>query len=102
MQDERKKIETERTKKNNEERMKLKRCEALAAIDLMKHTYERIVSDETQHTGLIINRAIYGVMTENGADFRTESSIDVTIPLQCLVKDSTLILYNVSKVIVSR
>lgn len=97
MQDERKKIEIERNKKNNEERMKLKQREAKAAIDLMKHTYERIVREENQQNGLIINRAIYGVLAEDSNEFRPESSIDVTIPLQCLVKESSLILYNASK-----
>lgn len=99
MQSERKNIEIEKTKRNNEQRMNLRRQEANAAVELMQHTYQRIVEEETERNGLIINKAVYGQLEENGNDdFVASASIDVTIPVQCLVKDGVLNLYNSSKV----
>ncbi|XP_061392034.1 dnaJ homolog subfamily C member 11 [Musca vetustissima] len=98
MQAERKNIEIEKTKRTNEQRMNLKRQEAMAALDLMQHTYERIVQEETERNGLIIVKATYGqTEDDNQNDFIKESSIDVTVPVQCLVKDGVLELYNSSK-----
>lgn len=99
MQAERKNIEIEKTKRTNEQRMNQKRQEAMAALDLMQHTYERIVQEETERQGLIIVKATYGQTEEdNQNEFIKEASIDVTIPVQCLVKDGVLELYNSSKV----
>lgn len=96
---ERKNIEIEKTKRTNEQRMAQKRQEASAAVDLMQHTYERIVQEETERHGLVITKAIYGKVKEDDKiEFVSESFIDVTIPLQCLVKDGTLDLFNSSKV----
>ncbi|XP_058987131.1 dnaJ homolog subfamily C member 11 isoform X6 [Musca domestica] len=98
MQAERKNIEIEKTKRTNEQRMNQKRQEAMAALDLMQHTYERIVQEETERQGLIIVKATYGQTEEdNQNEFIKEASIDVTIPVQCLVKDGVLELYNSSK-----
>lgn len=97
LQSERKNIEIEKTKRNNEQRMTVRRQEANAATELMQHTYQRIVSEETERSGLVISKAIYGQLEENGNDFVKSASIDVTIPVQCLVKDGVLILYNSSK-----
>ncbi|XP_067633853.1 dnaJ homolog subfamily C member 11 [Eurosta solidaginis] len=94
---EQKSAEIEKTKRNNEQRLARQREEARAAIDLMQHTYERIVREEESRGGLIITSAIYGQMEDNSNNFRDNASIDVTIPLQCLVKDGTLILYRASK-----
>lgn len=97
---ERKNIEIEKTKRTNEQRMTLKRQEANAAVDLMQHTYQRIVKEETDSQGLVITKATYGQVMENDENkFVDDASIDVTIPLQCLVKDGSLHLYNSSKVI---
>lgn len=98
LQSERKNIEIEKTKRNNEQRMTVRRQEANAATELMQHTYQRIVSEETERNGLVVTKAIYGQLEENGSDFVTSASIEVTIPVQCLVKDGVLILYNSSKV----
>lgn len=98
MQSERKNIEIEKTKRNNEQRMMIRRQEADAAVELMQHTYQRIVEEETERNGLIITKAVYGQLEDNGNEFIPSASIDVTLPVQCLVKDGVLILYNTSKV----
>ena len=60
--------------------------EAMEAIRLMKSNYERIMDVENIKGGLIIEQAWYGT-------FGTSNKlIDVTIPLQCLVHNSRLML----------
>ena len=78
--------------------MLTRRREAEIAIDLMKETYRRIVEEEEQRKGLIINRAIYGRWMDLTQRDLSDAITDVTIPLQCLVKDSKLILHDSSKV----
>lgn len=83
------------------------RQEALSAINLMMATMERIVREETEKHGLIIVCAKYGtseLINQSGHSFSENDTlqpniIDVTIPLQCLVKDSQLILHTTTKVI---
>lgn len=105
-----------------------KKREAEAAIDLMTVQYERVRSDEEKRNGLIIEKAVYGKIesdriiegissnpllhlhriiwvfhfseasTSTTTAAPTDQLIDVTIPLQCLVKDSKLILHNSNKV----
>ncbi|XP_013110344.2 dnaJ homolog subfamily C member 11 [Stomoxys calcitrans] len=95
---ERKNIEIEKTKRTNEQRMAQKRLEAKAAVELMQHTYERIVEEEKERQGLVIVKATYGQTQEsNQNEFVPEASIDVTIPVQCLVKDGTLEMFNTPK-----
>lgn len=82
------------------------RQEALAAINLMMATMERIVREETVKRGLIIVFAKYGnaeLINQTGQSFDENNVlqpniIDVTVPLQCLVKDSQLILHTTTKV----
>lgn len=84
------------------------RQEALSAINLMMATMERIVRDETEKRGLIIVFAKYGCaelinqpeQSFNENDILQPNIIDVTVPLQCLVKDSQLILHTTTKVII--
>ncbi|XP_014226871.1 dnaJ homolog subfamily C member 11 isoform X2 [Trichogramma pretiosum] len=87
-------------------RIKLeKQREAKAAIDLMKATFSRIRAEEEQRKGLVITKALYGRFVyphgaspaEEAAIGQRDEIIDVTIPLQCLVKDSKLVLHNASK-----
>ncbi len=78
--------------------MLTRRREAEIAIDLMKETYRRIVEEEELRKGLIINRAIYGRWMDLTQRDLSDAITDVTIPLQCLVKDSKLILHDSSKV----
>lgn len=81
-----------------------KKREAEAAVDLMSAQYERNYLEEERRNGLLILKAIYGKIDD---DFKFDSSttttnsnhvIDVKIPLQCLVKDSKLILQEMGKV----
>lgn len=82
------------------------RQEALSAINLMMATMERIVRVETEKRGLIIIFAKYGnaeLINQPDQSFVESDSlqpdiIDVTVPLQCLVKDSQLILHTTTKV----
>lgn len=88
-------------------RMAELRQEALAAINLMMATMERIVREETEKRGLIIVFAKYGnaeLINQSGQSLDENNVlqpniIDVTVPLQCLVKDSQLILHTTTKVI---
>ncbi|KAF5290925.1 hypothetical protein FQA39_LY14531 [Lamprigera yunnana] len=85
----------EREKQKNRIKLLEKRKEALAAIDLMTVMYARICNDEETKKGLIIVRALYGkIFNEPTED---DEMIDVTIPLQCLVKNSKLVLHEQSK-----
>lgn len=79
-------------------RMMARRREAEIAIDLMKETYRRIVQDEENRKGLIICKAVYGRWLDLSQRDLSDALTDVTIPLQCLVKDSKLILHEASKV----
>ncbi|KAH8333301.1 hypothetical protein KR074_008568 [Drosophila pseudoananassae] len=97
MEAEKKSIEVERTKRQNEQRLTAKRQEASAAVHLMQRTYNRIMTEELERMGLIVTRAIYGCTVEGSTQFKPEQSLDVTIPIQCLVKDGTLQLYESSK-----
>ncbi|XP_034477415.1 dnaJ homolog subfamily C member 11 [Drosophila innubila] len=97
MEADRKNIEVERSKRQNEQRLVAKKLEAMAAIHLMQSTYNRILNEEQGRQGLVIKRAIYGCTSEDDAQFKPEASHDVTIPIQCLVRDSVLQLYDSSK-----
>lgn len=97
MEADRKSIEVERSKRQNEQRLVAKKIEAMAAIHLMQSTYNRILNDEQAQKGLVIKRAIYGCISEDSTEFKPEASHDVTVPIQCLVRDSILQLYESSK-----
>lgn len=81
-----------------------KQREAKIAVNLMSATFARIKSEEENRRGLVIVKALYGckvkeTLDENRDDvIHSEFIIDVTIPLQCLVKDSKLVLHESSKV----
>lgn len=98
MEADRKNMEVERSKRQNEQRLVAKKLEAMAAIHLMQSTYNRILNEEQSRNGLVIKRAIYGCTSEEDTQFKPEASHDVTIPIQCLVRDSVLQLYDSSKV----
>jgi DnaJ family protein C protein 11 len=76
-----------------------RRREAEIAIDLMKETYRRIVEEEENRKGLIITKSVYGRWLDLNNRDHSDTLTDVTIPLQCLVKDSKLILHDASKVL---
>ncbi|XP_054714168.1 dnaJ homolog subfamily C member 11-like [Uloborus diversus] len=94
--------ETEKVKEANAQKMMERKKEALMAVSLMQETYRRIKSQEEERNGLIISQAIYGSAEElSNLDSDTidtqQNLFDVTVQLQCLVKDSRLSLPNRSK-----
>ncbi|XP_050597451.1 dnaJ homolog subfamily C member 11 isoform X1 [Bombus affinis] len=97
--------EKEKEKEVNKTRMMEKQKEAESATKLMKATVSRIRATEESKKGLIITKALYGRFVYPQQDqynseqqtIRRDEVIDVTIPLQCLVKDSKLILHGASK-----
>lgn len=107
MNNEQKQRNIEKAKETNKIRIAEKRKEAESAVSLMSATYDRVVIDEEKKKGLIIVAAIYGnaiKVSEGLSSADTDSwseeheVIDVKVALQCLVKDSRLILHKSSKV----
>ncbi|KAG5282233.1 hypothetical protein AALO_G00053740 [Alosa alosa] len=75
-----------------------KKQEAESAVLLMQEGVRRIIEAEESKMGLIILNAWYGkFVTDNSRKHERARVIDVTVPLQCLVKDSKLILTEASK-----
>lgn len=75
-----------------------KRQEAESAVLLMQESVRRIIEAEESRMGLIILNAWYGkFVTDNSRKHERARVIDVTVPLQCLVKDSKLILTEATK-----
>ncbi|XP_042863915.1 dnaJ homolog subfamily C member 11-like isoform X2 [Penaeus japonicus] len=97
----RKQTELLKQRESNKSRLLEKRREAKAAVDLMRETVKRIVDQEEARKGLVILQALYGQLVTEGAQQSdcemSDEVVDVTIPLQCLVKDSKLILQESSK-----
>ncbi|MCL4128914.1 UNVERIFIED_CONTAM: hypothetical protein GTU68_050335 [Idotea baltica] len=94
--------ETQKQREANRTRLMEKRQEAKAAIELMRETVKRIVDQEEANKGLVILQSLYGRLVGEGnepaSDFdASDDVIEVTIPLQCLVKDSKLLLQESSK-----
>lgn len=91
----------EKNNRNNRDKLLEKKREAQAAIDLMTAAYSRILDEEEAKKGLIIVKAIYGNVVTDGSNSNPnnfeDEVIEVTIPLQCLVKDSKLILHESPK-----
>lgn len=80
-----------------------KKKEAESAVELMSATFERIQIEEEKRKGLIIIKALYGNTSPEGLENGSINSlnnyeIDVTIPLQCLIKNSKLVLQDSTKV----
>ncbi|MFT7798382.1 dnaJ homolog subfamily C member 11-like isoform X2 [Arapaima gigas] len=76
-----------------------KKHEAESAVLLMQESVRRIIEAEESKMGLIILNAWYGKFVTNNSRRQEKAKvIDVTVPLQCLVKDSKLILTEASKV----
>ncbi|KAM4646833.1 dnaJ homolog subfamily C member 11 isoform 2-T2 [Amazona ochrocephala] len=75
-----------------------KKQEAEAAVRLMQESVRRIIEAEEARMGLIVVNAWYGkFVNDNSRKNEKVKVIDVTVPLQCLVKDSKLILTEASK-----
>ncbi|XP_077301856.1 dnaJ homolog subfamily C member 11-like [Arctopsyche grandis] len=85
------------------------RREAIWATKLMHEMYNRVHNEETKNKGLIIIKALYGKLpsgvTQHNVDKEDDGEndslpddvIDVTVPVQCLVKNSKLVLQISSK-----
>lgn len=99
MEAEKHKKVVEKKKEMNEQRNVQKRKEAESAVTLMQAQYERISADEEAKGGLVILHAFYGKFDDEESfdqivpDDRS-TFIDVTIPLQCLVKDSEIVIHT--------
>ena len=75
-----------------------KKPEAEAAVWLMQESVRRIIEVEESRMGLIIVNAWYGkFVNDKSKKSEKVKVIDVTVPLQCLMKDSKLILTEASK-----
>jgi len=76
-----------------------KRKEAESAVNLMLGTYEHIVESEQERRGLVILEAWYGkfISKQRQTDKSTPYVVNVTIPIQCLVKNSKLLLADSAK-----
>lgn len=105
MEAEQHKKTVEKKKEVNVERLQQKRKEAETEVSLMTAQYDRICSEEDSKDGLIILFAFYGkfdddntaideLVVENNSTF-----IDVKIPLQCLTRDSEIVVHTGNKVI---
>lgn len=81
--------ELEKRKKDHAETFAKQKEEAESAVELMMGTVERIIETEESKSGLIITKAVYGRLLSEG-ELSEDECINVTIPLQCLVKDSKL------------
>ncbi|KAI3370273.1 hypothetical protein L3Q82_025055 [Scortum barcoo] len=69
-----------------------------AVLLLMQESVRRIIEAEESKMGLIILNAWYGKFVSDTSQKQEKAKvIDVTVPLQCLVKDSKLILTESSK-----
>jgi len=82
------------------------RQDAETAKKLMQAQFERIRLQEEGRAGLIILKGRFGRLLSNGtgeaahrnnADDSESGVIDVTVPLQCLVSDSKLVLHSAPK-----
>ncbi|XP_031705174.1 dnaJ homolog subfamily C member 11-like [Anarrhichthys ocellatus] len=75
-----------------------KKHEAESAVLLMQESVRRIIEGEESKMGLIILNAWYGKFVSDTSQKQEKAKvIDVTVPLQCLVKDSKLILTETPK-----
>ncbi|XP_075540929.1 dnaJ homolog subfamily C member 11 [Dermacentor variabilis] len=93
--------EAKRAREANAAKLAERKKEAEAAVALMSETYLRIKSTEEAKGGLVIIEALYGNFSEEQENNISQATIrevvDVTVPLQCLVKDSHLMLTDASK-----
>ncbi|XP_073324793.1 dnaJ homolog subfamily C member 11-like [Pagrus major] len=90
--------ELELQRKSSSADIAKKKQEAESAVLLMQESVRRIIEAEEAKMGLIILNAWYGKFVSDTSQKQEKAKvIDVTVPLQCLVKDSKLILTESSK-----
>ncbi|XP_043531923.1 dnaJ homolog subfamily C member 11a isoform X1 [Chiloscyllium plagiosum] len=91
--------ELEKQRESSSSTIALKKQEAEAAVRLMQESVRRIIEIEESKLGLIITNAWYGkFVTDSSGKNERAKVIDVTVPLQCLVKESKLILTEACKI----
>jgi len=106
----RKEKERERKREQNREKVAEAKREAMASCNLMAERYSRILKEEEEKGGLVIISALYGLLADEKGDLKPEFSsdtapdsssshsfIDITVPLQCNIEDSRLILWEGTK-----
>ncbi|KAK3594962.1 hypothetical protein CHS0354_019884 [Potamilus streckersoni] len=86
------KKEIEKKRQEHADKVAQRKREAEAAVELMKETVERSIEVEEKKTGLVIVKALYGKLVGMEGEMARQECIDVTIPIQALVKDSKLIV----------
>uniref|UniRef100_A0AAY4EDW4 DnaJ homolog subfamily C member 11 n=1 Tax=Denticeps clupeoides TaxID=299321 RepID=A0AAY4EDW4_9TELE len=87
----------EKQRESSASDMARKKQEAESVL-LMQESVRRIIEAEESRMGLIILNAWYGkFVTDSSRKNERARVIDVTVPLQCLVKDSKLMLTEASK-----
>lgn len=79
----------EKKKRDHADTLLKQKQEAEAAVDLMMESVQRTIETEESRHGLIITKAVYGRLLSDG-ELSDDECINVTIPLQILVKDSKL------------
>jgi len=89
--------DADKQKEANATKIAEKRREAEAAVALMQETYQRTYNQEEEKRGLLVIRALYGKLSSESGSQSMDEAVEVTIPLQCLVKDSKLVLHESSK-----
>ncbi|XP_014677927.1 PREDICTED: dnaJ homolog subfamily C member 11-like [Priapulus caudatus] len=87
----------EETREKHATTLAQRRREAEAAVALMAATVARVLELETQRHGLVIMQAWYGLLVTETSRQAAGKVIDVTVPLQCQVKDSKLVLHEGTK-----
>lgn len=97
--------EMQKNRQSSLSKLNEQKKEAEAAVSLMNETYQRIVAQETQRAGLVIIKATYGnkklISQIKSVQDKKEPNpeiFDVTIPIQCLVKNGYLYISSCSKV----
>jgi len=99
--------EIEKAKAENAAKLAEKRKTAEAARFLMQEKYKLSLEQESASSGLIIIKALYGKEVDVKGIYEDESMLsssemfDVTVQMQCLVNNSSLVLPRASKVIYS-
>ncbi|KAL3861143.1 hypothetical protein ACJMK2_007212 [Sinanodonta woodiana] len=86
------KKEAEKKRQEHSDKVAQRKREAEAAVELMKETVERSIEVEEKKMGLVIIKALYGKLVGMEGEMAQHDCIDVTIPIQALVKDSKLIV----------
>lgn len=95
----------EKAKEENSAKLAELKLQAHYCCQLMRETYYRIISQETAKFGLLITKAIYGNSNfideyKNSIDIPVDVELlDVTIPVQCLIREMFIELPPSSKVI---